>query len=1001
MADAFVSYSRRDKDLVERLNAALEGRDRDVWVDWEDIPPTADWLAQIRSGIEEANALIFVISPDSIASEVCVTELGVAEELNKRIVPLLVREVDPGNAPDAVARANWIFFDDLEKFDQSVDTLVEALDTDLDHVNAHTRLLVQAQRWERDGRDRSLLIRGTELTAAEAWLDAASTGDEQPAPLPLQAEFIRASREATARRQRITVAAVSVALVVAIALAIVALVQRSHAIDQRNAATARELDAQAQNQYDIDPELSVLLATEAADTDPGDATEEALRQALGRSHVIATYHSPRGAPDNALFSPRGGALLIADGDDTARIRSPAGGAPPIELEAPGLSGQIAWSGDGRAVATGGPAPAVWDARAGERIVALPADSAFGVALDEHATRVAIVGGEGDGRVFSVPAGRKVASFQAPVGHGALPSCFDASADLGVIAQCNDVARPAVFVWNGRTGEPMRTLRLRGAAPRVDVSDDGALVGVAAVGSGDNAHGGRIAIVPTAAGGTAFADRQAGSAIALSPAHDDRFALGRLPSLAEVVRTRSGADVPLTGHTDTIRALAFGVGDSRLVTGSVDGTARIWDTAGEQLELLAGHRSEVTSVSYSADGELVATTSPDGDTRVWATDKPLPERSVPHPDGAVAVLAADPDGAGRLLYVGPGPEAKILDPETLQTDASIPLPEGPDALGADWSADGSLIVVATAEPKGVLNSMVAADPEDPESTQEIRPDDGLGAAAAVSGGRLLTISSAGELELWNGLTGESIRTYDVDASGAAIAVSKAGDRAGLLAPDGEINVVDIDGGDVVQTIDGPAPRPQTGGIPAPFELTFDPDGQRLATYGGDPTVRIWDVESGALERTLKGGESYFRSVGWSPDGELLGGGDTNGVYLWSTDSGAVVQHLQHSDPGTFGTTLVPGLGVGTAFSLDGTNVLSVGNGTVSLWSAETGERLFHNPLASVGTLSADGGTILTGNASDLDRYACGLCGDLGDLLSYARESVTRDFTEAERNRYLHD
>ena len=44
MSDVFISYSRRDIDFVRHLFDQLKARDRDAWADWQDIPPTADWL---------------------------------------------------------------------------------------------------------------------------------------------------------------------------------------------------------------------------------------------------------------------------------------------------------------------------------------------------------------------------------------------------------------------------------------------------------------------------------------------------------------------------------------------------------------------------------------------------------------------------------------------------------------------------------------------------------------------------------------------------------------------------------------------------------------------------------------------------------------------------------------------------------------------------------------------------------------------------------------------
>jgi len=44
MSDVFISYSRRDIDFVRHLFDQLQAHDREPWADWQDIPPTADWL---------------------------------------------------------------------------------------------------------------------------------------------------------------------------------------------------------------------------------------------------------------------------------------------------------------------------------------------------------------------------------------------------------------------------------------------------------------------------------------------------------------------------------------------------------------------------------------------------------------------------------------------------------------------------------------------------------------------------------------------------------------------------------------------------------------------------------------------------------------------------------------------------------------------------------------------------------------------------------------------
>src|SRR5262245_47931935 len=93
MAQVFISYAREDTDFVRRIYDQLLESGRDAWVDWEDIPLTADWLQEAYAGIQGANAFIFVISPASVRSGPCTLELEHALQNNKRLIPLLRTEI--------------------------------------------------------------------------------------------------------------------------------------------------------------------------------------------------------------------------------------------------------------------------------------------------------------------------------------------------------------------------------------------------------------------------------------------------------------------------------------------------------------------------------------------------------------------------------------------------------------------------------------------------------------------------------------------------------------------------------------------------------------------------------------------------------------------------------------------------------------------------------------------------------------------------------------------
>lgn len=225
MADVFISYSRRDSDFVRRLHAALSAEQRDVWVDWEDIPLTANWWREICAAIEAANTFIFIISPDSVTSEVCRNEVEHAVQNNKRFIPLLYRDissVDKSVIHRAIQAHNWIPFS-AEGFDSALPLLLNALTLDLEHVRQHTLLLVRAKEWESRSRSADYLLTGAEVGEYDRWLQGGR--EKEPSPTELQLDYILASQTARSRRQlRFLVGALAV-LVALLALSLVVFTQ--------------------------------------------------------------------------------------------------------------------------------------------------------------------------------------------------------------------------------------------------------------------------------------------------------------------------------------------------------------------------------------------------------------------------------------------------------------------------------------------------------------------------------------------------------------------------------------------------------------------------------------------------------------------------------------------------------------------------------------------------------------------------------------------------------
>src|SRR5208337_2522042 len=75
------------------------------------------------------------------------------------------------------------------------------------------------------------------------------------------------------------------------------------------------------------------------------------------------------------------------------------------------------------------------------------------------------------------------------------------------------------------------------------------------------------------------------------------------------------------HTAAVTSVAISSDDKRAVTGSRDGTAKVWELEeGKELLTLKGHSQDITTVAFSNDGHSLLTGSLDGTMIVWPTSE---------------------------------------------------------------------------------------------------------------------------------------------------------------------------------------------------------------------------------------------------------------------------------------------------------------------------------------------------------------------------------------------
>lgn len=122
--DLFISHSTKDDETTTRLAEALEKNGLSVWVDHRNgiEPGTIDWEEAIRTAIIDSRAAVFLMSPQSLASQICKAESHLVRQLELTLYVARLEECKPKDV--------WMFlqltqYTDLVKdFDAGVSSLL-------------------------------------------------------------------------------------------------------------------------------------------------------------------------------------------------------------------------------------------------------------------------------------------------------------------------------------------------------------------------------------------------------------------------------------------------------------------------------------------------------------------------------------------------------------------------------------------------------------------------------------------------------------------------------------------------------------------------------------------------------------------------------------------------------------------------------------------------------------------------------------------------------------
>lgn len=284
----------------------------------------------------------------------------------------------------------------------------------------------------------------------------------------------------------------------------------------------------------------------------------------------------------------------------------------------------------------------------------------------------------------------------------------------------------------------------------------------------------------------------------------------------------------------------------------------------------------TTIAFSRDGKWLAAGDMKGTLKIWDFAAGTEARTITA-KAWIRGLSFSPDGK-QLAYATSEDAVVLIDLASGQPAKTM---KGSGAVA--FSPDGSVLAFGDKGASGTVKLWDAGAPKERALKGHINPITSL--SFAPDGKRLASGGNDNIARIWSVPDGKELHKFHggpglwVDG----VAFSPSGDKlayGALLTEDAKGGMFSVKGGRVVvrNAETGEEIRAYEAHTQPVAALAYSPDGKSLASCGDDK-VKLWDAESGVLQRELAIGA---RDIAFSPDGKWLACATTSSVRLVKLD-----------------------------------------------------------------------------------------------------------------------